>query len=54
MINFISVLEEADFESIGREMPKGTGIDNSVTDGTAAKDTKRKSKRKQNKKKKNQ
>jgi hypothetical protein len=47
MINSISVLEEADFESLGR-----TRIDNSVNDGMVAKGTKRKSKGKQNKKKK--
>ncbi len=51
MIYSISVLEEADFESIGREMPKGTGIDNSVNDGTVARETKRKHKGKRHKKK---
>jgi len=47
MIYSTGILEEADFESLGWEMPKGTGIDNSVDDGT-----KRKTIRKQNKKKK--
>jgi hypothetical protein len=41
MIYSTSVLEEADFESVGREMPKGTGIDNSINDGAMAKGTKR-------------
>jgi hypothetical protein len=50
MIYSISV--QADFESIGREMPKGTGIDNSVNDGTVARGTKGKHKGKQYKKKK--
>jgi hypothetical protein len=40
MIYSISVLEEADFVSLGREMPKGTGIDNSVVDGTMSKASK--------------
>jgi hypothetical protein len=52
MIYLISVLEEADFESLGREMPKGTGIDNSVNDGAVAMGGKRKRKGKQNEKKK--
>jgi hypothetical protein len=52
MIYSISVLEEADFESLGREIPKGTGIDNSVNDGAVATGGKRKRKGKQNKKKK--
>jgi len=52
MIYSISILEEADFESLGREMPKGTGIDNSVDDGSVARGTKRKTSRKRNKKKK--
>ncbi len=30
MIYSIAVLEQSDFESIGREIPKGTGIDSSV------------------------
>jgi hypothetical protein len=51
MIYSISILEESDFESLGREMPKGTGIDNSVDDGSVARGTKRKTSRKQNKKK---
>jgi hypothetical protein len=42
MIYSISMLEEADFASLGREMPKGTGIDNSVEDGTMSKASKRK------------
>jgi hypothetical protein len=50
MIYSISVLEEADFESLGREMPKETGIDNSLTNGAVARGRKRKSKGKQNKK----
>ena len=49
MIYSISVLEEADFESIGREMPKGTGIDNCVNDETMGQGTKRKNKGKQHK-----
>jgi hypothetical protein len=44
------VLEEADFESIGREMTKGAGIDNSVTDGTTANSTKRKNNKGKHKK----
>jgi hypothetical protein len=52
MIYSISILEEADFESIGREMPKGTGIDNCVNDGTMAMGTKRKIKGKHHKRKK--
>jgi hypothetical protein len=40
MIYSISVLEEADFVSLRREMPKGTGIDNSVVDGTMSKASK--------------
>jgi hypothetical protein len=30
MIYSIAVLEQADFDGIGRQMPKGTGADNSV------------------------
>ena len=48
MIYSIAVLEQSDFESIGREMPKGTGIDSSVAGSTAAK--KRKKRGKYNKK----
>jgi hypothetical protein len=39
MIYSIRILEEADFESIGREMPKGTGVDNSINDGTMTRGT---------------
>jgi hypothetical protein len=55
MIYSISVLEEADFVSLGREMPKGTGINNSVEDGTMSKASKRKlnNKKQRQRKKKN-
>ena len=36
MIYSIAVLEERDFDSIGREMPKGTGIDSTLADGMKA------------------
>jgi hypothetical protein len=39
------MLEETDFESLGREMPKGSGISNSADDGTMVKATKRKNKK---------
>jgi hypothetical protein len=42
MIYSISMLEEADFVSIGREMLKGTGIDNSVEVTKMSKASKRK------------
>jgi hypothetical protein len=36
MIYSITVLDLCDFESIGRKMPKGQGVDASVYDGTVA------------------
>jgi hypothetical protein len=36
MIYSIAVLEERDFDSIGREIPKGTGVDSTLADGTKA------------------
>ncbi len=41
MVFSIAVLEQSDFKSIGRQMPKGTGIDSSVA-GTSATAKKRK------------
>jgi len=49
MIYSIAVLEQSDFESMGREMPKGTGIDSSVA-GPAATGKKRKKRGKYKKK----
>ncbi len=49
MVYSIAVLEQSDFESIGREMPKGTEIDDSVA-GTSAAAKKRKKHGKYNKK----
>ena len=34
MIYSIALLDQSDFESIGRKMPKGTGVDATVQDGT--------------------
>jgi hypothetical protein len=43
MIYSIAVLDQSDFEGIGRSMPEGTGLDNSVTAaGTSAHARKRK------------
>ena len=36
MIYSVAVLDLCDFESIGRKMPKGQGVDASVYDGTMA------------------
>jgi hypothetical protein len=36
MVYSICLLDQSDFESVGREMPKGTGVDSSITDGTKA------------------
>jgi hypothetical protein len=36
MMHSICLLDEGDFEGIGRQMPSGTGIDNSVMDGDGA------------------
>jgi hypothetical protein len=36
MMYSICLLYEGDFEGIGRQMPSGTGIDNSVVDGDRA------------------
>jgi hypothetical protein len=36
MMYSICLLDEGDFEGIGRQMPSGTGIDNSVVDGDGA------------------
>jgi hypothetical protein len=36
MIYSIALLDVCDFESIGRKMPKGTGVDASVNDGAVA------------------
>jgi hypothetical protein len=53
MIYSIAVLEESDFDSIGREMPKGTGVDSTLCEGTKApKRKKNKTKKNKNKKKK--
>jgi hypothetical protein len=57
MIYSIAVLDQSDFEGVGRSMPEGTGLDNSVaTAGTSAHARKRKKHgpyNKNNKKKKN-
>ena len=49
MVYSIAVLEQSDFESIGRQMPKGTGIDSSVAG--ASNTTKKRKKRGKYKKK---
>jgi hypothetical protein len=36
MIYSIALLDICDFESIGRKMPKGTGVDASINDGSVA------------------
>jgi hypothetical protein len=41
MMYSICILDQGDFEGIGRQMPSGTGIDNSVADGNAAPSAKR-------------
>jgi len=41
MVYSICLFEQTDFESIGREMPKGTGADCSIADGTKAAKRKR-------------
>jgi hypothetical protein len=53
MIYLIAVPEESDFDSVGREMPKGTCIYSTLCDGTKApKRKKNKTKKNKNKKKK--
>ncbi len=46
MIYSIAVLDLCDFESIGRKMPKGTGVDSSVNDGAVVQKHKRKKRKK--------
>jgi hypothetical protein len=41
MVYSICLFDQSDFESIGREMPKGTGVDSSIADGTKAAKQKR-------------
>ncbi len=36
MVYSICLLDQSNFESVGREMLKGTGVDSSITDGTKA------------------
>ena len=36
MVYSIAILEQSDFESIGRQMPSGTGIDTSLADGSTS------------------
>jgi hypothetical protein len=36
MVYSICLFDESDFKSIGRKIPKGTGVDNSISDGTKA------------------
>ena len=36
MVYSIAILEQSDFESIGRQMPSGTGIDASLADGSTS------------------
>ena len=36
MVYSIAILEHSDFESIGRQMPSGTGIDASLADGSTS------------------
>jgi hypothetical protein len=36
MVSSIYLLDQSDFESIGREMPKGTGVNSSIADETKA------------------
>ena len=37
MIYSIALLDQCDFESIGRKMPKGTGVDAALADGSTVK-----------------
>ena len=37
MIYSIALLDQCDFESIGRKMPKGTGVDATLADGSTVK-----------------
>jgi hypothetical protein len=41
MVYSICLLEQSDFESIGREIQKGTGVDSSIADGSKATKQKR-------------
>jgi hypothetical protein len=41
MVYSICLLDQSDFESVGREIPKGTGVDSSIADGTKAAKQKR-------------
>jgi hypothetical protein len=36
MMYYICILDQGDFEDIGRQMPSGAGIDNSVAEGNGA------------------
>jgi hypothetical protein len=36
MVYSIAILDQSDFESIGRQMPSGTGIDASLADGSTS------------------
>jgi len=53
MMNSIALLEETYFESIGRAMPKGTGVDNSVAVAETAALLKKKRKKRGSYKKRN-
>jgi hypothetical protein len=48
MVYSICLLDQSDFESVGRKMPKGTGVDSSIADGTKATKRKRGKYNKQN------
>jgi hypothetical protein len=49
MVYSIAILDQSDFESIGRQMPSGTGVDASLADGTT--NTKKRKRRGKYKKK---
>jgi hypothetical protein len=44
MVYSIALLDQTDFEAIGRQMPKGTGVDNSVAGAASAAPTKKRGK----------